>query len=212
MTDREATAGRCLMVGIAGPRLSADEREALEALGPGGAILFRGTWSTRSRPSALLEELRGLLAAPTALGPRPGRRPRQSPRALDRSRRRPRKPSPLREPRSRGASPARPASAVRGLGFNVDFAPVVDLCPPGTPNGIGGSLVRHGPRARRTLGRRLPRRPAGRGVAGCLKHFPGLGDTRVDAHLELPLVDRLARKAGEEDLLPYRRLHAARPA
>ena len=38
------------------------------------------------------------------------------------------------------------------------------------------------------------------GVAACAKHFPGHGDTAVDSHLALPVVDRLELDA----LVPFR--------
>ena len=49
------------------------------------------------------------------------------------------------------------------------------------------------------------------GVAGCLKHFPGLGRAAVDSHLVLP---RIAEDAGEleNDLGPFRSLAPRVPA
>ena len=49
------------------------------------------------------------------------------------------------------------------------------------------------------------------GVAGCLKHFPGLGRAVVDSHLDLP---RIAVDAGafEKDLAPFRLLAGRAPA
>jgi beta-N-acetylhexosaminidase len=43
----------------------------------------------------------------------------------------------------------------------------------------------------------------GAGVAACAKHFPGHGDTAVDSHLDLPLVEA-APEALESALLPFR--------
>lgn len=42
------------------------------------------------------------------------------------------------------------------------------------------------------------------GVAACAKHFPGLGDTKVDSHLELPVLDTTLVQLIHNDLLPYR--------
>jgi len=49
------------------------------------------------------------------------------------------------------------------------------------------------------------------GVAGCLKHSPGLGRAAVDSHLDLPRIveDPLAL---EKDLLPFRLLAGRAPA
>lgn len=49
------------------------------------------------------------------------------------------------------------------------------------------------------------------GVAGCLKHFPGLGRAAVDSHLVLPRIDDDAA-ALDEDLAPFRALAGRAPA
>jgi beta-N-acetylhexosaminidase len=42
------------------------------------------------------------------------------------------------------------------------------------------------------------------GVAACAKHFPGHGDTSVDSHLDLPLIDRDRRQLADCELVPFR--------
>ena len=76
-------------------------------------------------------------------------------------------------------------------GVNLDFAPVADVnTNPQNPVigirsfGSDAELVaRHVAAFVRGLQRA--------GVAACAKHFPGHGDTSVDSHLALPLVDSL---------------------
>jgi len=97
-------------------------------------------------------------------------------------------------------------NALAGLGFNLDFAPVVDLCSADAPNGIGNRSFSTDPRETvRSAGAFLTGLQS-TGVAGCLKHFPGLGDTRVDSHVELPIVTRSRETLETQDLLPYREL------
>jgi len=52
---------------------------------------------------------------------------------------------------------------------------------------------------------------AARGVAGCGKHFPGLGGGKLDSHLETPAIDRSYRELWRKDLVPYRELHNELP-
>jgi beta-N-acetylhexosaminidase len=92
------------------------------------------------------------------------------------------------------------------IGFNLDFAPVVDLCGPESSNGIGDRSFGTDARRVTELAGEFLGGLQQTGVAGCLKHFPGLGDTRVDSHLELPTVERTRERLEAEDLLPYRRL------
>ncbi|PWJ27276.1 beta-N-acetylhexosaminidase [Branchiibius hedensis] len=42
------------------------------------------------------------------------------------------------------------------------------------------------------------------GVAGCLKHFPGHGDTATDSHVSLPTVTADAETVRRRELLPFR--------
>jgi beta-N-acetylhexosaminidase len=42
------------------------------------------------------------------------------------------------------------------------------------------------------------------GVASCLKHFPGHGDTSVDSHLDLPVVGAPAEVLARRELVPFR--------
>jgi beta-N-acetylhexosaminidase len=49
------------------------------------------------------------------------------------------------------------------------------------------------------------------GVAGCGKHFPGLGGGTLDSHLETPSIHRTLRQLLREDLVPYRELRHSLP-
>jgi beta-N-acetylhexosaminidase len=48
-------------------------------------------------------------------------------------------------------------------------------------------------------------------VAGCGKHFPGLGGGTLDSHLETPAIHRTLRELNREDLAPYRKLRDELP-
>ncbi len=42
------------------------------------------------------------------------------------------------------------------------------------------------------------------GVPGCLKHYPGLGDTAIDPHLGLPIINRTREQIYAVELAPYK--------
>jgi beta-N-acetylhexosaminidase len=95
------------------------------------------------------------------------------------------------------------------LGFDIDFAPVLDVhTNPANPVigdrafGTTAEAV-----ARRALG--FARGLDAAGVIACGKHFPGHGDTATDSHLELPLVDHDWDRLERVELLPFRRAAAA---
>jgi beta-N-acetylhexosaminidase len=93
--------------------------------------------------------------------------------------------------------------ALRGLGFNMNFAPVLDLSEPGAANGIGDRAFGNDPEVVTRLGRAYLEGLAGAGVAGVTKHFPGLGPTGVDSHLELPRLSSAESSFRANDLRPF---------
>ena len=48
-------------------------------------------------------------------------------------------------------------------------------------------------------------------VLGCGKHFPGLGEGKLDSHHELPVIEKSLKKLWAEDLVPYRTLRRQLP-
>jgi beta-N-acetylhexosaminidase len=44
------------------------------------------------------------------------------------------------------------------------------------------------------------------GIASCVKHFPGHGDTHIDSHLGLPLIHKTKEELEATELIPFRRL------
>ncbi|MFC0169456.1 beta-N-acetylhexosaminidase [Pseudoduganella danionis] len=104
------------------------------------------------------------------------------------------------------------ARAVKALGFNWNFAPVLDL-----NNNPHNPVI-----AERSFGAE-PTRAAelamawmagshAEGVACCVKHFPGHGDTSVDSHRDLPTVDKPVAELERMELAPFRIAAGAAPA
>jgi beta-N-acetylhexosaminidase len=110
----------------------------------------------------------------------------------------------------------------RALGFNVDFAPVLDLAFEASRPVMSSRAVSDNPRQVIIYAREFLRGLSDAGVLGCGKHFPGLGEATLDTHHKLPSVEKPLRKLWEQDLVPYRVLrrdlpmvmvsHAAFPA
>ena len=99
----------------------------------------------------------------------------------------------------------------RALGFNVDFAPVLDLAFEAS-RGVMGSRTSSGdPHQTVTYAREFLAGLQDAKVMGCGKHFPGLGEGTLDSHLELPVIEKSLKKMWVEDLLPYRTLRRQLP-
>jgi beta-N-acetylhexosaminidase len=99
----------------------------------------------------------------------------------------------------------------RALGFNVDFAPVLDLAYEASRNVMGSRAVSAHPRETVAYAREFLAGLRAAGVVGCGKHFPGLGEGSLDSHHELPVIEKPLTKLWAEDLLPYRMLRAQIP-
>jgi beta-N-acetylhexosaminidase len=99
----------------------------------------------------------------------------------------------------------------RALGFNVNFAPVLDLAFEASRSVMSSRVVSANPRDTVAYAREFLAGLRTAGVLGCGKHFPGLGEGKLDSHHELPLIEKPLKKLLTEDLLPYCRLRAQLP-
>lgn len=99
----------------------------------------------------------------------------------------------------------------RALGFNVDFAPVLDLAFEASRSVLSSRVVSANPRAAVAYAREFLAGLCAASVLGCGKHFPGLGEGRLDSHHELPVIEKSLKKLWAEDLLPYRMLRTQMP-
>jgi len=207
MDPLRRAAGRSIMVGLPAAELDSATARRLEAMGVAGVILFGRNLVDPVQTTELLARISAALPHPPllALDQEGGKVSRLEPWIG---------PTPTAvQLHGMGLDAiARfgiaTGNALAGLGFNLDFAPVVDLCPPDAANGIGDRSFSTDPREAARSGGAFLDGLQSTGVAGCLKHFPGLGDTAVDSHVELPTVTRSQDHLDEQDLLPYRELSA----
>ncbi len=96
----------------------------------------------------------------------------------------------------------------RALGFNVDFAPALDLAFEASRSVLGSRVVSANPRETVDYAREFLAGLRKASVLGCGKHFPGLGEGKLDSHHDLPAIEKSLKDLWAEDLLPYRALHA----
>jgi beta-N-acetylhexosaminidase len=111
--------------------------------------------------------------------------------------------------RAVGAAVAR---AVKALGFNWNFAPVLDLNNnPHNPVIAERSFGADAVQATR-IALAWMEGSESEGVACCVKHFPGHGDTHVDSHRDLPTVDKPLAELEQFEFAPFRMAAASAPA
>lgn len=98
---------------------------------------------------------------------------------------------------------------LRMLGFNMDLAPVVDVIDEkrrGHANGLVSRTYGNSVDDVILHSRAFLDGLSEFGIAGCLKHFPGLGASTVDSHEELPIVSSSDDELSTIDLEPFRTL------
>ena len=199
--------GRLLCVSLSGPELTTQERDLLARLRPGGVILFARNCQRPGQVRALTDEARALLGedALVAIDQEGGR--------VDRLRAfLPPMPSAAVTAERGGAEAAATlgaltARALRLLGFNLNFAPVLDVLARGR-EGLGKGLETRtfgpSPQTVSACATAYLRALQAGGIGGCVKHFPGLGAASVDPHEQLPVVTSMADELKTQDLAPFR--------
>ena len=97
------------------------------------------------------------------------------------------------------------------LGFNVDFAPAIDLAFEASRSVMNSRLVSVDPKATVTYAREFLAGLGAAHVLGSGKHFPGLGEGNLDSHHDLPVIDKPWKELWAADLVPYRALRRELP-
>jgi len=207
--------GSLLVVGLSGKELTSLERAWLRLVRPAGVILFRRNIADVEQTRALLNEATGLCArhsvryvdveGGTVNRLRDALAPLPSAQAVWIAARQSARPALARE---FGQIIAR---AVRAFGFNTTLAPVVDLALPESVEVMGTRSVAPNPAEVIRFAREFLAGLAAQKVISCGKHFPGLGGAASDTHFETPEIGRAWNDLWQQDLAPYRELHAQMP-
>src|SRR4051812_40073625 len=95
------------------------------------------------------------------------------------------------------------AGELKAVGINLNFAPVFDVASNPKNPIIGDRALSADPGEVIRLGWEVVRGLREGGVIPCVKHFPGHGDTDVDSHLQLPVVDKEIEELQATELAPF---------
>ena len=101
------------------------------------------------------------------------------------------------------------ATELKAAGITLDYAPVLDVHTNPKNPVIGDRALAEKAEEVSRLGVAIIRTLQAEGVAACGKHFPGHGDTSVDSHLELPLVEHPPDRLRAIEFVPFRAAVAA---
>lgn len=90
------------------------------------------------------------------------------------------------------------------VGVNMNLAPVVDIN--GMQTRAGQRSYGNSPELVAALGKKALDGYRHAGVISCLKHFPGVGDWKIDPHENLPIVEKSKPELQQWEFIPYYRL------
>jgi beta-N-acetylhexosaminidase len=93
---------------------------------------------------------------------------------------------------------------LRAVGITLNYAPVLDVYTNVKNTVIGNRALSDKADEAATFGAAIVRGLQSEGVAACGKHFPGHGDTTVDSHKELPVVEHPIERLRDVELKPFR--------
>ena len=96
------------------------------------------------------------------------------------------------------------AAELKAVGITLDYAPVLDIHTNPRNPVIGDRALSDEAQLVATLGAAIVRGLQDSGVAACGKHFPGHGDTSVDSHVALPLVEHPPDRLRRVEFVPFR--------
>ncbi len=205
--------GSLLVVGLTGKELSAMERAWLKLMRPAGIILYRRNITDAAQTRALLSEATSFcLSHCTTFVDVEGGTVNRLKEALA--------PIPSAQAVAQAAQQkaglARRhgeliARAVKAFGFNTSLAPMIDLALPDSVEVLGTRCPAPTASQVTAYAREFLAGLAAQRVAGCIKHFPGLGGGTRDSHLETPNIQRNWRDLWRDDLEPYRALRNQAP-
>lgn len=93
---------------------------------------------------------------------------------------------------------------IHSLGFNMNFAPVLDVYTNPENTVIGSRAFSSDKQAVAKLGVATMNGFKDSGIIAVGKHYPGHGDTKEDSHYELPVLDHDYERVMDIELYPFR--------
>ena len=198
--------GQLFFIGLPSTQIDAVTRRLLDEISPGGVCLFARNVREAEQTRQLLDEIREKLEILPFLSID------QEGGLVDRLRR-------IVTPMPAASSIKTveeakkladiTAEILRILGFNMNFAPVVDVIDDKRgriSNGLYSRTFASSTEETVELAQSYLDNLQNGKILGCLKHFPGLGASEADSHESLPSVFLDEIELNDTDLFPYREL------
>ena len=200
----EQMAGERLMVGFEGTKLSKELMFLIDTIKVGGVILFSGNLETPDQIKNLCSSIQKYALSKNqpplfiSVDQEGGQVAR------------------LKEPFTqfpgnpgmKGTDDAKhfartTAAELAGVGINMNMAPVLDVAPEDIKSIMAQRAFGSDPEYVSDMGGKVIEHLQQRDVMAVAKHFPGIGRTTLDSHLELPSLEVSLSDLKSFDLLPF---------
>ena len=204
----EQLAGQRLMVGFKGKVLDDDLRFVIREMHVGGLILFKRNVSDPSQVAELCQSAKAyavesgnpplMIAIDQEGGPVVRLGPPftvfQGNRAIGAAKSE-------KAAREFGTITAR---ELKGVGITMNLAPVLDVAPQGLNSVMADRVFGEDPELVAYLGKAVIETLQNNGIPATAKHFPGIGLTTSDSHVDLSYLDVDSQLLDSTDLVPFR--------
>jgi len=202
--SEEKLAGQRLMAGFEGSRLDRDLQGLIADLQVGGLILFRRNIESPRQLADLCRSAQhwardcGLPPLFMAIDQEGGQVARLGPPFTQFA----------GNPAMRDVADAArfaqiTATELASVGINMNLAPVLDAVPTGSDSIMAQRAFGSDPQWVARLGETVIAGLQARGVMAVAKHFPGIGRTHLDSHMDLPFLDADLGSLEDYDLIPF---------
>lgn len=101
------------------------------------------------------------------------------------------------------------AAELSSLGIHMNLAPVLDILPNDWNPAIGTRSYGEDPETVAAMGAARIEGLQSGGVSACAKHYPGLGAAARDPHFEVPIIRKTWKELKAKDLIPFLRAFRA---
>ena len=92
---------------------------------------------------------------------------------------------------------------LKRVGINMNMAPVMDVPPKGFKSVMDKRVFGNDPGLVSTLGTAIIKSMQEHGIMAVAKHFPGIGRTTLDSHIDLPTLDTDLQELESFDFIPF---------
>jgi beta-N-acetylhexosaminidase len=203
---KSATVGQLILTGVPGYELDSESAALFRRLQPGGFILFGRNIQSATQLRKLIDDLRDLSEVEPIItidqeGGRVsrlrliGNEPPNAQQLRDRN--------DISLVRRHGEITGR---LLRLFGFNLDLCPVLDISfDDDADNSLRGRCYGTNVEQVARLAGAFNDGMRGEGILSCGKHFPGYSAATVDAHHDLPRIDRSRAELDGDELAVFRR-------